>query len=196
MDCRGEIFDILTRFQTEGLHEEPVEDRRSGYYPFKPYCESCGKDFTTVTGYEEGIVSYHCRCGHFGEMTIADHAPISGKLVWKVDWPMRWVHEHIDFEPAGEDHHAPSSSYASGTVLVRRIFGGTPPHPFAYSFVGLAGGSNKMSSSAGGAAIPATALDVLEPATLTEPGVHESKRFRLTTSLRHRGWQDIGQCLA
>ena len=31
MDCRGEIFDILTRFQTEGLHDEPVEDRRLRY---------------------------------------------------------------------------------------------------------------------------------------------------------------------
>lgn len=79
---------------------------------------------------------------------------------------MRWVHEQVDFEPAGEDHHAPSSSYASGSVLVREIFGGTAPYSFAYTFVGLAGGSSKMSSSAGGAAIPATALDVLEPAML------------------------------
>jgi lysyl-tRNA synthetase, class I len=99
-------------------------------------------------------------------MTLADGAPISGKLVWKVDWPMRWVHEQVDFEPAGEDHHSPSSSYASGSVLVRQIFGGTAPFSFAYTFVGLAGGSSKMSSSAGGAAIPGTALDVLEPAML------------------------------
>lgn len=166
MDQRGQVFDVLAKFQTEGLHSRPVEERRAGYYPFKPYCEDCGKDFTTVTGYSRATVSYRCACGHSGQMSLADGRRISGKLVWKVDWPMRWFHEHVGFEPAGEDHHAPSSSYASGSVLVRDVFGGTPPYSFAYTFVGLAGGSSKMSSSAGGAAIPATALDVLEPAML------------------------------
>ncbi|MDQ3762921.1 MAG: lysine--tRNA ligase [Actinomycetota bacterium] len=166
MGCRAKVFDILAEFQTEGLHDRPLAERRAEYYPFKPYCQSCGKDFTTVVGYDGLVVTYRCRCGHAGEMTLADGAPISGKLVWKVDWPMRWVHEQVDFEPAGEDHHAPSSSYASGKVLVQEIFGGTAPFSFAYTFVGLAGGSSKMSSSAGGAAIPATALDVLEPAML------------------------------
>lgn len=166
MDQRGEVFDIVAQFQTEGLQHRPVDERRIEYYPFKPYCQSCGKDLTTVTGYDGLFVAYRCKCGHAGEMTLADGAPISGKLVWKVDWPMRWVHEGVDFEPAGEDHHSPSSSYASGKVLVRDIFRGTAPYSFAYTFVGLAGGSSKMSSSAGGAAIPATALDVLEPAML------------------------------
>lgn len=166
MDRRGEVFDILEGFQTEGRHGAPAGERRAAYYPFKPYCQACGKDLTTVTGYAGDVVSYSCRCGHRGEMTLADGAVISGKLVWKVDWPMRWVHEQVDFEPAGEDHHAPSSSYASGRVLVDGIFGGTAPYSFPYSFVGLAGGSSKMSGSAGGATIPATALDVLEPAVL------------------------------
>jgi lysyl-tRNA synthetase class 1 len=166
MNRRGEVFDILAQFQTEGLHGRPLEQRRAEYYPFKPYCQTCRKDLTTVVGYDGLVVAYSCKCGHAGQMTLADGAPISGKLVWKVDWPMRWVHEQVDFEPAGEDHHSPSSSYASGSVLVRQIFGGTAPFSFAYSFVGLAGGSSKMSSSAGGAAIPGTALDVLEPAML------------------------------
>jgi lysyl-tRNA synthetase, class I len=166
MARRGEIFDILESFQTAGRHSDPVAERRAGYYPFKPYCEVCGRDLTTVTDYADDTVTYTCRCGHQGEIKLADGAAISGKLVWKVDWPMRWVHEGVDFEPAGEDHHAPSSSYASGRVLVADIFGGKAPYSFAYSFVGLAGGSSKMSGSAGGAPIPATALDVLEPAIL------------------------------
>jgi lysyl-tRNA synthetase, class I len=166
MDQRGEIFDILAGFQTVGRHEQPLTERRAAYYPFKPYCHDCGKDLTTVTGYAKDIVYYDCRCGHSGRMSIADGLPISGKLVWKVDWPMRWVYEDVDFEPAGEDHHAPSSSFASGSVLIDKIFGGTAPYSFAYTFVGLAGGSSKMSSSAGGVAIPGTALDVLEPAVL------------------------------
>lgn len=189
MDRRAEVFDILAQFQTEGLHDRPLAQRRAEYYPFKPYCQSCGKDFTTVTGYDGLVVAYRCRCGHAGEMTLADGASISGKLVWKVDWPMRWVHEQVDFEPAGEDHHSPSSSYASGKVLVREIFGGTAPFSFAYTFVGLAGGSSKMSSSAGGAAIPATALDVLEPAMLRWLYVRRAPSHSFTIDLSPRAVQ-------
>ncbi|MBV9012884.1 MAG: lysine--tRNA ligase [Pseudonocardiales bacterium] len=191
MDRRGEVFDILAQFQTEGLHDRPLAQRRAEYYPFKPYCQSCGRDFTTVVGYDGLVVAYRCRCDHAGEMTLADGAPISGKLVWKVDWPMRWVHEQVDFEPAGEDHHSPSSSYASGKVLVREIFGGTAPFSFAYTFVGLAGGSSKMSSSAGGAAIPATALDVLEPAMLRWLYVRRAPSQSFTIDLSPRAVQRL-----
>ncbi|MGY1984298.1 lysine--tRNA ligase [Nocardia gipuzkoensis] len=163
MDRRGEIFDILERFQTEGRHESPVTERRAAYYPFKPYCEICGKDFTEVTGWDGDTAAYRCRCGHGGQMGVADGARISGKLVWKVDWPMRWAFEGVDFEPAGEDHHAPSSSFASGRVVAPEIFGAVAPNSIVYSFVGLAGGRSKMSGSAGGAATPDTALDILEP---------------------------------
>lgn len=164
MDRRGPIFDVLSHFQTDGRHERPVAERRAAYYPFKPYCQECGRDSTTVTGYSGDAVGYTCRCGHQATMSIADGATISGKLVWKVDWPMRWVQEGVDFEPAGADHHAPTSSFASGKVLVDDIFGGRAPYSFAYAFVGLAGGSSKMSGSTGGAAVPATALRVIEPA--------------------------------
>jgi lysyl-tRNA synthetase, class I len=163
MDERALIFDTLAAQQTAGRHDRPVEERRRDYYPFKPYCAACGTDNTQVDGYAGESVSYHCRCGHRGSMSLADGVAISGKLVWKVDWPMRWAHEHVVFEPAGEDHHAPTGSFTVGSQLVRSIFGGTPPRSAVYSFVTMAGGNGKMSSSAGGAAVPATALDVIEP---------------------------------
>ena len=191
MDERGRVFDILASFQTEGRNEKPIDERRAEYYPFKPYCQTCGKDFTTVTGYTGDVVSYTCKFGHDGSMSLADGQPISGKLVWKVDWPMRWVHESVMFEPAGEDHHAPSSSYSSGKVLVKDIFGGTAPYSFAYSFVGLAGGSSKMSSSAGGAAIPATALDILEPAMLRWLYVRRTPSRSFTIDLSPRAVQRL-----
>lgn len=163
MDSRNDIFDILERFQTEGRHEKPVSERRAAYYPFKPYCEVCGKDSTEVTGWDGRNVAYRCRCGHTGNMSIADDARVSGKLVWKVDWPMRWAFEGVDFEPAGEDHHAPTSSFASGKVVAPEIFAAPAPSSIVYSFVGLAGGKSKMSGSAGGAATPDTALEIFEP---------------------------------
>ena len=97
-------------------------------------------------------------------MSLADGAQISGKLVWKVDWPMRWAHEGVAFEPAGEDHHAPTGSFTVGRTLVSELYGGQAPDSVVYSFVKLAGVGGKMSGSVGGAAIPATALDVIEPA--------------------------------
>lgn len=164
VERRGEIFEILAESQTESLHERSREERRTDYYPFRPYCESCGRDTTIVSSYDDLWITYSCRCSYQGGIWLADASSISGKLAWKVDWPMRWIHERVSLEPAGEDHHAPGSSYASGSKIAVSIFEGTPPLSFAYAFVGISGGSGKMSGSAGGAAIPLTALDVLEPA--------------------------------
>ncbi len=164
MDERGLIFDTLAGQQTAGRHERPLEERRREYYPFKPYCPVCGTDNTRVLGYEDETVVFECRCAHSGEMSLADGAAISGKLVWKVDWPMRWAYEGVSFEPAGEDHHAPTGSFTVGRTLVSELYGGHAPDSVVYSFVSLAGVGGKMSGSVGGAAIPATALDVIEPA--------------------------------
>jgi lysyl-tRNA synthetase class 1 len=164
MDERGRIFDTLAGQQTAGRHERPLEERRREYYPFKPYCPVCGTDNTRVLGYEDETVVFECRCAHSGEMSLADGAAISGKLVWKVDWPMRWAYEGVSFEPAGEDHHAPTGSFTVGRTLVSELYGGHAPDSVVYSFVSLAGVGGKMSGSVGGAAIPATALDVIEPA--------------------------------
>ena len=164
MDARELIFDTLAAQQTAGRHDKPLEERRREYFPFKPFCRTCGRDDTQVTSYEDCIASYRCRHGHEGTMSLADGERISGKLVWKVDWPMRWAHEGVGFEPAGEDHHAPTGSFTVGRTIVRDVFGGQAPHSAVYSFVSLAGLGGKLSGSAGGAPIPATALRVLEPA--------------------------------
>ena len=166
MERRGLVFDTLAEQQTVGRDARPLEERRRQYFPFKPYCEVCGRDDTWVTAYEAETVQYTCRHGHTGAMSLADGARISGKLVWKVDWPMRWQHEGVAFEPAGEDHHAPTGSATVARLLVRGVFGGQPPHTAVYSFVSLAGAGGKMSSSSGRVALPHTALTVLEPAVV------------------------------
>ena len=86
-------------------------------------------------------------CGYTGATDLATED--GGKLVWKVDWPMRWAYEGVDFEPAGLDHMTPGSSYTVGQELVSSIFDWRPPARVTYAFVGFAG-VQKMSSSAGG----------------------------------------------
>jgi lysyl-tRNA synthetase class 1 len=168
MDARELIFDTLAEQQTAGRHDKPLEQRRAEYFPYKPFCATCGRDDTTVTAYDPAtqVATYCCRHGHDGEMSFADGEPISGKLVWKVDWPMRWAYENVGFEPAGEDHHAPTGSFTVGRRLVREVFGGQAPHSTVYSFVSLAGVGGKLSGSTGGAPVPRDALRLVEPAIL------------------------------
>jgi lysyl-tRNA synthetase class 1 len=164
MDERERVFDTLAEQQTAGRHETSLEQRRHAYYPFKPYCTECFRDDTRVTSWDGAVAEWECRHGHAGAMSLADGAEISGKLVWKVDWPMRWAYEGVSFEPAGEDHHAPTGSYTVGRTLVADLYGGRAPESIVYSFVTLAGVGGKMSGSAGGAAVASTAFEVIEPA--------------------------------
>jgi lysyl-tRNA synthetase, class I len=165
MRRRADIRAVLARYQTKRT-EPDEDDPRSGsardYYPFKPYCASCGRDDTTVTGFDDETteITYTCACGaHEGPVPIAR---VAGKLVWKVDWPMRWAYERVTFEPAGVDHSSPGSSFTVGGELVSEIFGGEMPLHFGYAFVGTSGGSSKMSGSAGGAPTPSDALQIFE----------------------------------
>jgi lysyl-tRNA synthetase class 1 len=131
-------------------------------FPFKPYCRECGRDTTIITSYDEETtdLAYTCQvCAYHGVTNLTTDN--EGKLVWKVDWPMRWSVEGVDFEPGGVDHATPGSSYTVGKELVKRVFGGRAPSFVGYSFVG-AGGQVKMSSSRGGVPTASDALQILE----------------------------------
>jgi lysyl-tRNA synthetase class 1 len=178
---RDRIETVLARYRTkaaapvaeseqeaEALADSVTEEDEDlaagdlGRFPFKPYCRDCGRDTTTITSYDDDTtdLAYHCEaCSYDGvtNLTTQDE----GKLVWKVDWPMRWAFEGVNFEPGGLDHSTPGSSYTVGKELVKDIFGGRAPSYVAYAFVGFAG-MQKMSSSAGGVPTAADALRVLE----------------------------------
>ena len=166
MAARLQIFDILAEYQTKADDGDAVEERRQSYYPFKLYCEGCNRDTTRVVTYDEAIASgsYACQtCQHQGEFRLRER--VFGKLVWKVDWPMRWNYEGVDFEPGGEDHSSPGSSYTVGKRIVAEVYSDVPPMYVGYGFVG-AGGRTKISSSAGTSVTPSVALRIIEPAIL------------------------------
>jgi lysyl-tRNA synthetase class 1 len=177
---RDRIEEVLGRYRTKTApvtetEEEAAELAESvaneeegagaGQYarfPYKPWCAECGRDTTDVTSYDDETtdLAYTCReCGHSGVTNVATED--GGKLVWKVDWPMRWAWEKVDFEPAGLDHMTPGSSYTVGQELVSSVFGWKAPARVTYAFVGIAG-MQKMSSSSGGVPTPADALKILE----------------------------------
>ncbi|MFJ8821473.1 lysine--tRNA ligase [Streptomyces sp. NPDC102467] len=136
-----------------------------GYYPYKPFCGQCGKDLTTVTSYDDETteLSYTCTVDGYAE-TVRLSEFNRGKLVWKVDWPMRWAYEGVIFEPSGVDHSSPGSSFQVGGQIVS-IFGGERPIGPMYAFVGISGMA-KMSSSKGGVPTPGDALEIMEPQLL------------------------------
>ncbi|MCX4583640.1 lysine--tRNA ligase [Streptomyces sp. NBC_01481] len=138
----------------------------AGYFPYKPYCGQCHKDLTTVTSYNDETteLTYVCTACGFGE-TVRLSEFNRGKLVWKVDWPMRWAYEGVIFEPSGVDHSSPGSSFVVGGQIVRDIFDGVQPIGPMYAFVGISGMA-KMSSSRGGVPTPADALKIMEPQLL------------------------------
>ncbi|MFE1960604.1 lysine--tRNA ligase [Streptomyces sp. NPDC059479] len=134
----------------------------AGYFPYKPYCGGCGKDLTTVTSYDDGTteLAYTCaECGFSETVRLSEFN--RGKLVWKVDWPMRWAYEGVIFEPSGVDHSSPGSSFVVGGQIVREVFDGVQPIGPMYAFVGISGMA-KMSSSKGGVPTPADALKIME----------------------------------
>ena len=163
MRRRADIDAVLARYRTRrGADDDEDEGpQAAAYYPFRPYCATCGRDDTTVTGFDDQTteITYTCACGAaHGPTPIAQ---VAGKLAWKVDWPMRWAYEHVTFEPAGVDHSSPGSSFTVGGELVSAIFGGEMPLHFQYAFVGTSG-SAKLSGSRGGAPTPADALEIFE----------------------------------
>jgi len=131
------------------------------YFPYRPYCSVCERDLTTVTSYDDDTteLTYTCACGHQASVLLSEHS--HGKLVWKVDWPMRWAYEGVIFEPSGVDHQSPGSSFVVGGQLVQEVFGCTQPIGPMYAFVGISGMA-KMSSSRGGVPTPADALAIIE----------------------------------
>ena len=209
---RKTINEVLGRFRTlettvgaeggdGGSDDEPpidsgaeVEDDRpidDSYWPYKVYCQSCGGDFTEISGVDrEGNeqeeptacwISYSCsRCDHRGrfDLMVENH----GKLVWKVDWPMRWAFEGVTFEAGGADHSSPGSSFSVGSELVREVFAGQAPEYEAYSFVGSRG-VGKLSSSTGAVPTPLDALAALEAPILRWMYVRKTPRQGITIDL-------------
>ncbi|WP_424891369.1 lysine--tRNA ligase [Streptomyces sp. XH2] len=133
----------------------------AGYFPYKPYCGVCERDLTTVTAYDDETteLAYTCVCGNAETVLLSEFN--RGKLVWKVDWPMRWAYEGVIFEPSGVDHSSPGSSFVVGGQIVRKVFGGEQPIGPMYAFVGISGMA-KMSSSKGGVPTPGDALKIME----------------------------------
>ncbi len=166
---RGEIFEILDSFKTKDTTKSAEELKaehdaeKEKYYPVSIFCPECHTDFTTITSLSEDCTEadYVCRCGHSGHFNFLTDTDC--KLGWKIDWPMRWRYEDVDFEPGGKDHAAPTGSYSNSKIISKKIFNHDAPLFQGYEFIGIKGMTGKMSSSSGLNLTPETLLKLYQP---------------------------------
>ena len=84
LEKREILKSILDKFRDED-HKIQTE-----WWPVSVFCEKCNKDETCVDGWDgEWGLSYHCdSCGYKDTVDLRKTGAV--KLVWRVDWPMRW----------------------------------------------------------------------------------------------------------
>ncbi len=152
---RDDLREILNEYRTEPLDGD--------WWPLRVYCADCGKDFTQIIDYDgDTTIMYYCEeCDH--EYTIDFAVDDSVKPPWRIDWPMRWVHENVAFEPGGKDHSAAGSSRDTGKEIVEEIYDHPAPVYQMYDFISLKGMEGKMSSSSGDVATLSDLKDVYTP---------------------------------
>ncbi|MCB9715452.1 MAG: lysine--tRNA ligase [Myxococcales bacterium] len=135
------------------------------WLPLSGFCDECGKDDLRFAWDGEWGVHYDCNgCGHAHDVDLRKGGNL--KLPWRVDWPMRWAHERVAFEPGGKDHSSAGGSYDTAKHIVAEVYGWSAPQYVGYDFVSCKGQGGKLSSSKGGVVTVADCLEVYEPEVL------------------------------
>ncbi len=154
LEHKQEIIDILNQYRTE-----PLDDT---WWPIAVFSGFTDKDNTTILSWD-GQYGITYRDNDLNrEETIDLRTTPYAKLHWRVDWPMRWVFEGVDFEPAGKDHHSQGGSFDTSRQVVE-LFGGHAPVSFQYDFISIKGRGGKISSSSGEVISLQDVLDVYTP---------------------------------
>ncbi|MDO8655846.1 MAG: lysine--tRNA ligase [Nanoarchaeota archaeon] len=144
------------------LNEYREEEVDEHWLPISLFCEKCHKDTIKELKWLGGYnISYTCECGHDDSFDF-NTKPIV-KLKWRIDWPMRWNYEQVDFEPGGKDHSTVGGSYDTGKKIVKAVWNRDAPTYVMYDFIQVKGGAGKMSSSSGNVITLNDVLEIYEP---------------------------------
>ena len=154
LNNKEKVRPILNKYREEPLSEN--------WYPLSIYCEKCNTDETKVTNYDgEYSITYECKCNHKDTIDFRKKGIV--KLPWRLDWPMRWHYEKVDFEPGGKEHSTEGGSYSTAKLIVKELYNMEPPVYQKYDFIILKGIGGKMSSSAGNVITLKEALEIYQP---------------------------------
>lgn len=189
LEHKEDIRRILDEHRTDPLDPE--------WMPVSVFCEQCMRDTTSVDRWDgEWKISYTCRsCGNANDVDL--RRARTAKLPWRVDWPMRWAHEQVDFEPAGKEHHSAGGSFDTAKSVVKAVYGAEPPVTFKYDFITIKGTGGKMSSSLGNIVSLEDVLEIYQPEVVrylfagTRPNTEFSISFDLDVL---KVYEDYDRC--
>ena len=155
LEHRETIRDYLNQYRTSPLPED--------WWPISIFSSSTNMDTTTVLSWDgEYGVTYRCDETQ-KEETVDLRSTAVVKLLWRIDWPMRWEYEQVDFEPAGKDHHSEGGSFDTAKHIVKEVYDYLPPVTFQYDFIGVKGKGGKLSSSSGSVVSLGDVLEIYQP---------------------------------
>jgi lysyl-tRNA synthetase class 1 len=155
LEKKDVIRALLDEHRTTPLPED--------WMPVSVFSNFTDKDNTKVLSWDgEWGITYLC-LDTDKEETVDIRKTSAVKLPWRIDWPMRWKEETVDFEPAGKDHHSEGGSFDTAIKVVEEVFGGMAPVTFQYDFIRIKGRGGKISSSSGEVISLADVLEVYPP---------------------------------
>ncbi|MEX0920183.1 MAG: lysine--tRNA ligase [Candidatus Pacearchaeota archaeon] len=155
LEKKDDIVRILNKYRREPL--------KNDWWPIAIYCEECKKDSTKITSVKGYEIEYECLCGHKNKIDYRKKGIVSVK--WRVDWPMRWKYENVDYEPGGIDHSVHGGSLTTSKEIVKEVFDYETPIYTFYDWVRIKGGK-EFSSSSGNAVSLDDVEKVYEPEVL------------------------------
>ncbi len=155
LEKKDKIIEILNKYRKEPLAND--------WMPIMVYCDKCKKDTTKITNVDGYNVTYSCECGHEETFDIREKGLVS--IRWRVDWPLRWCFESVDFEPGGIDHSVHGGSFTTAKEISKEIFGFEPPIYQFYEWISIKAGA-AFSSSAGNATTLDEVEEIYEPEVL------------------------------
>lgn len=142
LDNREKIRSILQEYKTNEIDAD--------WWPIETYCSQCNRDRMMFSNYDANAKTIECECklcGHKETLNLRESKRL--KLPWRIDWPMRWAFEKVDFEPGGLDHSSAGGSYDTSKRIVVDVFESMIPAYAKYVNIMPKGETKKMSSSVG-----------------------------------------------
>jgi lysyl-tRNA synthetase, class I len=184
--------DVIRR-ELDAHRTAPLAD---DWWPASVFCTACDRDTTRVTGWDgEWGLSYECDCGNVETVDLKSTPAV--KLPWRIDWPMRWKEEGVDFEPAGKDHHSEGGSFDTAKLTGKEVYGHEPPVTFQYDFIRIKGGAGKISSSSGEVVSLKDVLEVYQPEVIRYlfAGTRPNSEFAISFDLDVlKVYEDYDKC--
>ncbi len=157
LEATDKIKEILNEFRREPLADD--------WLPIFVFCEKCNRDtikeINWSTGYE---INYKCECGHQDTIDFRKKGLVT--LRWRVDWPMRFHKNQVDFETAGKDHFAAGGSVDTAILIQEEVYKSQPPVGVStkdfYEWIGIKG-RGQFASSSGNVVTITEMVEIYEP---------------------------------